>query len=74
MMAQDRVKSTRENINYGRLINQFPPDIIKSTRLSEQINKKYVDKNVFNVQSNLRGAFNRFADFFVQAIEIVIDS
>ena len=46
MMAQDRIESTRELINYGRFINQFPSDIIKSIQQLERIDKKYVDKNV----------------------------
>ena len=31
-LAQDWAKSTRAIINYGRFINQFLPDIIKSIR------------------------------------------
>ena len=46
MMAQSRAESTWEINNYGRFINQFPPNIIKSTLQYERINKKkYVDKN-----------------------------
>ena len=44
MMAQSRAESTWEINNYGRYINQFPPNIIKSIRRYERINKKYVDK------------------------------
>ena len=33
-------------INHGRFINQFLPDIIKSIRQLERINKKHVEKNV----------------------------
>ena len=44
MMAQSRAESTWEINNYGRYINQFPPNIIKSTRQYERNNKKYVDK------------------------------
>ena len=33
-------KRTREPINYGIFINQFPPDIIKSIRQLERINTK----------------------------------
>ena len=44
MMAQSQAKSTWEINNYARYINQFPPNIIKSIRQYERINKKYVDK------------------------------
>ena len=40
MMAQDWAESTWEIINYGRFINQFPPDIIKSIWQLKRINKK----------------------------------
>ena len=40
MMAQDRAKSSRESINYGRFINEFPPDTIKSMRWLERTNTK----------------------------------
>ena len=39
MMAQSRRESTWEINNYGRYINQFPPNIIKSIRQYERINK-----------------------------------
>ena len=52
-MVQDWTESTRETINYRRFINQFPPDIIKSMRLLERIFFKNLDKNVYNVQSNI---------------------
>ena len=39
-MAQDQAERTREPINYGILINQFPPDIIKLTPQLERINTK----------------------------------
>ena len=40
MMAQSRTESTWEINNYGKYINQFPPNIIKSIRQYERINKK----------------------------------
>ena len=39
-MAQSWTESTWEITNYGRFINQFPPNIIRSIRLFERINKK----------------------------------
>ena len=44
MMLEDWAVNTRETIDYGRFINQFQPDIIKSIRQLERIDKKYVDK------------------------------
>ena len=48
MMAQSWAESTKEITNYGRfiiiIIIQFPPNIIRSIRQFERINKKYVDK------------------------------
>ena len=44
MKAQSRTESTWEINNHGRYINQFPPNIIKSIRQYERINKKYVHK------------------------------
>ena len=40
MMTQNRAETTWEINNYGRCINQFPPNIIKSQRQYERINKK----------------------------------
>ena len=40
MMAQSRAKITWEISNYGKYINQLPPNIIKSIRHYERINKK----------------------------------
>ena len=40
MIAQSWAESTREITNYGRFINQFPPNIIRSIRQFERINKK----------------------------------
>ena len=40
MMAQDLVESTKEPINHGKFINQFPPDTIKSIGQLERINTK----------------------------------
>ena len=39
-MAQSRAESTWEINNYGKYINQFPPNTIKSIRQYERINKK----------------------------------
>ena len=44
MMAQSRAENTWEIYNYGRFINQFLPNTIKSIQQYERINKKYVDK------------------------------
>ena len=40
MMAQSRTESTRDTINYGQYINQFPPNTIKVIREFERIQKK----------------------------------
>ena len=40
MMVQSWAESTWEITNYGKYINQFPPNIIKSIRQYERINKK----------------------------------
>ena len=40
MIAQSRAESTWEIDNYGKYINQFPPNTIKSIRQYERINKK----------------------------------
>ena len=37
MMAQDWAESTKETINYGRFINQFPLNIIRSIRQLDRI-------------------------------------
>ena len=39
-MAQSRAERTWEINNYGKYINQFPPNTIKSIQLYERINKK----------------------------------
>ena len=39
-MAQSWAESTWEITNHGRFINQFPPNIIRSIRQFEKINKK----------------------------------
>ena len=39
-MAQSRAESTWEINNYGRYINQFLPNIIKSIRQYQSINKE----------------------------------
>ena len=44
MMAQSWAESTWEITNYGRIINQFSTNIIRSIRQFKRINKKYVDK------------------------------
>ena len=54
MMAQSQAESTWEITNYGRFINQFPPNIIRSIEQFERINKKICrTKNVYYVQSNM---------------------
>ena len=40
MMTQSWAESTWEITNYGRFINHFPPNIIRSIRQFERINKK----------------------------------
>ena len=40
MMAQGQAESTWEINNYGKYINQFLPNTIKSIRQYERINKK----------------------------------
>ena len=39
-MAQSRAESTWDIYNYGKYINQFPPNMIKAIRQYERINKK----------------------------------
>ena len=39
-MAQSRAESTWDINNYGKYINQFPPNTRKSIRQYEKINKK----------------------------------
>ena len=40
MMAQSQAESTWDIHNYGKYINQFPPNTIKAIRQYERINKK----------------------------------
>ena len=40
MMAQDWAESIKENVNYGRFINQLPLDIIKLMWQFERVDKK----------------------------------
>ena len=40
MMAQSWAESTWEITNYGRFINQLPPNIMSSIQQFERINKK----------------------------------
>ena len=40
MMAQSRAESTRDTYNYGKYLNQFPPNTIKVIREFERIQKK----------------------------------
>ena len=40
MMAQSQAESTWKINNYGRYINQFPPNIMKSIQQYERITKK----------------------------------
>ena len=46
MMAQSWAESTWEITKYGRFINQFPPNIIRSIRQFERINKKICKKKL----------------------------
>ena len=46
MMAQSWEESAWEITNYGNFINQFLPNIVRTIRQFERINKKYVDKDV----------------------------
>ena len=39
-MAQDQAEITREPIDYGRFINQFPPNTLKSMQRLERIYTK----------------------------------
>ena len=53
-MAQCWAESIWEITNNGRFINQFPPNITRSMPQFKRINKKkYVDKDVYYVQSNM---------------------
>ena len=45
--ARGWAESICEITNYGRFINQFPPNIIRSIRQFEEINKKYIDKKMY---------------------------
>ena len=47
MMAQSRVESTCDIYNYGKYINQFPPNTIKAIRQYERINKKICRQKMF---------------------------
>ena len=40
MIAPSWAESTQEITNYGRFINQFPPNIIRSIQQFKRINKK----------------------------------
>ena len=40
MMAESWAESTWEITNYGKFINQFPPNIIRSIQQFERISKK----------------------------------
>ena len=53
MMAQSWAESTWEITNYGRFINKFPLNIIRSIRQFERINKIICRKNIYHVQSNM---------------------
>ena len=46
MMAQNWAENTREITNYGRFINQFPPNIIRSIGQFERINKKICKQKI----------------------------
>ena len=53
MMAQCWAESTWKITNYEKFINEFPPNIIRSILQFERNKKKYVDKNIYYVQSNM---------------------
>ena len=46
MMAQNRAENTLAINNYGKYINQFPPNTIKSIRKYERINKKICTQKI----------------------------
>ena len=46
MVAQDRTESSKEPINYGSFINQFPLDTMKSMRRLERTYTKMCRKRV----------------------------
>ena len=46
MMAQSWTERTCEITNYGRFINHFPPNIIRSIKQFERINKKICRQKV----------------------------
>ena len=52
MMAQSWTESTWEITNYGRFINQFLSNIIRSIRQFERLKKRYVDKKI-SIVSNI---------------------
>ena len=45
MMAEDRAETTREPINYGRFMNQFPPDTINSDAATRKDKCKSLETN-----------------------------
>ena len=82
MMAQSRAESTRDTYNYGQYLNQFPLNTIKVIREFERIQKK-ICRHKMSIMFNeiciyiyiyIRGAYNKFPDFFVWAFKIVVDS
>ena len=52
-MAQSRVESTCEINNYGRYIDQFPPNIIKPIRHMKGSTKNMLTENVYYIKRNM---------------------
>ena len=48
-MAQSRTESTWNIYNYGKYINQFPPNTIKAIRQYERINKRICRQKMSNM-------------------------
>ena len=46
-------ESILEVANYGKFINQFPPNIIRSIRQFEKINQKYLDEKCLLCSINI---------------------
>ena len=49
MMAKNQAESTWDIYNYGKYINQFPPNTIKAIRQYERINKKICKQKMSNM-------------------------
>ena len=52
-MAEYFAEKYLGNNELWKIYQQFPPNIIRLIRQFERINKKYVERNVYNVQSNI---------------------